>query len=118
MSSQNSRISSRRPLDGRVKVIPPSGPGFDGEIDDVSTGGLAALLDAPLARDSICHVYFLLPLDGGQTLVQARCRVAGSRPVERVGRYRAGLQFVEFVSDETAALRAIGQYIEDAASRA
>ncbi len=110
MGSQNSRIADRRPLDTRIKVIPPSGPGFDAEIDDVSTGGLAILFAEPLNRDSICHVYFLLPLDDGLTLVQARCRVAESRPTEMGGRYRIGLQFVDFVSDETAALRAIAQY--------
>jgi|GEM_PF-1622805 len=113
MYSQNARIADRRPLDTRIKVIPPSGPGFDAEIDDVSTGGLAILFTEPLDRDSICHVYFLLPLDDGQTLIQARCRVAGSQPLEMGGSYRIGLQFVDFVSDETAAMRAIAQYIAE-----
>jgi len=105
------RISSRQPLDSRVKVILPAGPGIDAAIDDVSTGGIAVLHAEPLPKESQCHIYFLLPLGKGQTLIQARCRIAGSRPVE--GGYRIGLQFVEFVSDEMAAQQAIAQYIEE-----
>lgn len=104
------RVSSRQPLDGRVKIILSAGPGIDAAIDDVSTGGIAVLHTEPLPKESPCHVYFLLPLGEGQTLIQARCRIAGNRQVE--GGYRIGLQFVEFVSDEIAARRAIAQYVE------
>ncbi len=110
MSQRDFRISSRQRLDSRVKIILPAGPGIDAAIDDVSTGGIAVLHSAPLTQESICHVYFLLPLGAGQTLIQARCRIAGSRPVE--GGYRVGLQFVEFISDEMAAQDAIAQFVE------
>lgn len=105
------RISSRQRLDSRVKVILSAGPGIDATIDDVSTGGIAVLHSETLPKESQCHVYFLLPLGQGQTLIQARCRVAGNRPVEEG--YRIGLQFVEFVSDEVAAQQAIAQYLEE-----
>lgn len=110
MTKQDFRISSRQRLDSRVKIVLSAGPGIDAAIDDVSTGGIAVLHSEPLTQESICYVYFLLPLGEGQTLIQARCRIAGNRPV--AGGYRIGLQFVEFVSDDMAAQQAIAQYIE------
>lgn len=113
MDLMDSRITRRKPYDSWVKVIPEYGPGFSAQITDLSTGGLAVLNPQPLTGSTFCNVLFILAHGGGQTMVQARCRVTGSRFDEAHGAYHIGLQFVEFVSDEHATKQAITAYLAE-----
>jgi hypothetical protein len=82
-----------------VKVVPSSGPGMLGNIEDISTAGLGIEHDKPVQTGMDCHVYFMLPFNDKEHIIQARCRIAGCRQDEKTGRYQVGLAFLEFVSD-------------------
>lgn len=113
MDLMDSRITRRKPYDSWVKLIPEYGPGFSAQIADLSTGGLAVLNAQPLTANTFCNVLFILAHGGGQTMVQARCRITGSHRDEERGAYLTGLQFVEFVSDEQATKQAITAYLAE-----
>jgi hypothetical protein len=95
----NTRLHGRIRFKTWVKVVPPKGAGMLSNIEDISSSGLGIEHDKPVETDVDCHVYFMLPFDEREYIIQARCRIASCRKIEETGRYHVGLAFLEFVSD-------------------
>ncbi|MBV8464996.1 MAG: PilZ domain-containing protein [Burkholderiales bacterium] len=95
----NTRLHERIRYKTWVKVVPSSGPGMLGNIEDISTSGLGIEHDKPVQVGIDCHVYFMLPYNDKEHIIQARCRIASCRQDEATKRYQVGLAFLEFVSD-------------------
>ncbi len=106
----NTRLHNRIRFKTWVKVVPRQGPGLLGNIEDISSAGLGIEHDRMIATGGDCHVYFMLPLDGREHIVQAHCRIASCRPIEG-SRYHVGLAFVDFVSDPRATATLIESFI-------
>lgn len=108
----NTRLRGRTQYKTWVRVIPKQGPSMIGNIEDISDAGLGVEHDHAVGTGGDCHVYFMLPLDGREHIVQARCRIASCRPAETPDRFHVGLAFVEFVSDPRATADLIHRFIQ------
>ncbi|QDQ27282.1 PilZ domain-containing protein [Chitinimonas arctica] len=107
----NTRLHSRIRFKTWVKVIPQQGPGLLSNIEDISTSGLGIEHDRVIQTEVDCHVYFMLPLNGRENIVQARCRIASCRPAELAGRFHIGLAFLDFVSEPRSTAELIESFI-------
>lgn len=107
----NTRLFHRVRYQSWVRVIPPSGPGLMSNIEDISVAGLGLLQDKPVVTGGLCNVYFMLPFEDGEQIVQARCRIASCRPTEDVGKFLVGLAFVDFVSNPSQSQALVEQFV-------
>jgi len=107
----NTRLHGRIRYRSWVKVIPASGSGVLGNIEDISVSGIGVENDKPVSTGDDCHVYFLLPFANEEHIVQARCRIASCRLSPESGRYQIGLAFLEFVSDPRGTIDLIENFI-------
>lgn len=95
MSPPGTPLFSRIRYKTWVKVILDQGNGLLGNIEDISATGLGFELDKPIAAGGGGTVYFMLPLDGQEHILQARCRVNGCQPAATPKRFRVDLTLLE-----------------------
>jgi len=107
----NTRLFHRIRYATWVRIIPLKGRGMMGNIEDISATGLGLLQDKPVETGGECHVYFMLPFDDAEHIIQARCRIASCRPLPEGG-FLLGLAFLDFVSDNPGeALRIVERFV-------
>lgn len=94
----NTRLFHRIRYATWARVIPVKGRGIMGNIEDISVTGLGLLQDKPIETGGECHVYFMLPFNDAEHIIQARCLIASCRPQEDGSGFHVGLAFLNFVS--------------------
>lgn len=94
-------------MDFSLPLAFQSGGSFEpaGVSQNVSLGGIMALLPGPVAQGEILEITLLLPVGEERKYCRARAKVAWARPGEFEGGWRCqvGLEFEE-LSSEAAAL--------------
>lgn len=107
----NTRLRGRTHFNTWVRVIPQQGPSLLSNIEDISTTGLGIEHNLAVGIGGDCNVYFMVPLEGHEHIVQARCRIASCRPAETPDHFHIGLAFIDFVSDPRATNELIEKFI-------
>ncbi|MBV8656893.1 MAG: PilZ domain-containing protein [Burkholderiales bacterium] len=107
----NTRVHGRIHYNSWVKVIPKTGSGVLGNIEDISISGIGVENDKPVSTGDDCHVYFMLPFNNTEHIVQARCRIASCHLSPESGRYHVGLAFLEFISDPRGTVELIESFV-------
>lgn len=108
----NARLFHRIRYATWVRIIPLKGRGLMGNIEDISVTGLGLLQDKPVDTGGECHVYFMLPFDEAEHIVQARCRIASCRQLDEGEGFHVGLAYLDFISDAPGeALRTVERFV-------
>jgi hypothetical protein len=111
MMKPNTRLFDRIRYKTWIKVVPSRGPGMLGNVEDISVAGVGIEHDRMVQTGDECFVYFMLPLDGQEHIIQARCRIASCHPMPNSRRFHVGLAFLEFVSEPQDSQRVVQQFV-------
>lgn len=99
-----SRLHERVRLRTWVKLMAEGTPHLLGHIEDISPSGLGLLHATALPCGQQCEVYFALPWQGRERLIEASAHVTACEAVGGNGQYHIGLAFLSFRDDDAAAL--------------
>ncbi|MFC4160820.1 PilZ domain-containing protein [Chitinimonas lacunae] len=94
-----------------VKVILDQGAGLLGNIEDISATTLGMELDKPVSPGGMGTIYFMLPLDGQEHIIQARCRIAACQPAVTPKRFHIELALLDLDRSTTRLIDAFVHFL-------
>jgi len=111
MSAGNrpNRLHERVRLRTWVKLMAEGKPHLLGHIEDISPAGLGLRHATALPCGQACEVYFGLPWQGRERLIEASARITACQPAEAEGQYHIELAFLSF--QDSAAADLIADFI-------